>query len=96
MPVSAPVANAAEAAEALVREAQQAWVRQHYALAISRARAALAIAPEQPLAHQIIALCSCGLHKNEDAKQAMVHLDPAKQRLVRALCQKEGVALDPE
>jgi Tfp pilus assembly protein PilF len=83
-------------AEAMVREAQQAWVRQHYALAISRARDALAIAPDQPLAHQLIALCSCALQRSEDAKQAMAHLDPAKQRLVRTLCQKDGVTLDPE
>ena len=91
-----PAAHAVAEAEAMVREAQQAWVRQHYALAIARARDALVIAPDQPLAHQIIALCSCGLHKSEDANLAMAHLDPAKQRLVRTLCQKDGVTLDPE
>jgi hypothetical protein len=97
-PAVAPavVADPVAESQALVREAQQAWVRRYYALAIDRARSALALSPYQPLAHQIIALCSCALHKAEDAKQAAVHLDPAKRNLVRTLCAKDGVVLDPE
>jgi hypothetical protein len=65
-------------------------------LAIDRARAALELSSDLPLAHQIITLCSCALHRTEDAKQASVHLDSAKRNLVRTLCEKDGVLLDPE
>jgi serine/threonine-protein kinase len=97
-PVLAPAAGANPAAEseALVREAQQAWVRQYYAVAIHRARSALALSPDLPLAYQIITLCSCALHGAEDAKQASAHLDPAKRNLVRTLCEKNGIILDPD
>ena len=92
----APAANSAAESETLVHEAQQAWVRQHYAAAIYRARSALTLSPDLPLAYQIITLCSCALHRDEDAKQAAVHLDPAKRNLVRILCAKDGVVLDSE
>jgi len=82
--------------EALVHEAQQAWLRHHYAVAIDNAQSALALAPEHPLAHQIIAACSCILHNSEDAKRAAAHLDPARRKLVRAMCEKNGVILDPD
>jgi len=93
---NAMVENPAAESQALVHEAQQAWVRQHYAAAIYRARSALELSPDLPLAYQIITLCSCALHKAEDAKQAAVHLDPAKRNLVRTLCAKDGVTLDSE
>jgi serine/threonine protein kinase len=92
----APVANPAAEAQALVKEAQLAWIRHHYALAIDRARSALALSPDLQVAHQIITLCSCALHRAEDAKQASVHLDSAKRNLVRTLCEKDGVTLDSE
>ena len=92
----APVANPAAEAQALVKEAQLAWIRHHYALAIERARSALALSPDLQVAHQIITLCSCALHRAEDAKQASVHLDSAKRNLVRTLCEKDGVTLDSE
>jgi len=92
----APGANPAVESEAMLHEAQQAWVRRHYALAIDRAHLALTLSPNLPLAYQIITLCACALQKAEDAKQAAVHLDPAKRNLVRMLCAKDGVTLDPE
>jgi hypothetical protein len=92
----APTANLAAESETLVHEAQQAWVRQHYAAAIYHARSALTLSPDLPLAYQIITLCSCALHRDEDAKQVAVHLDPAKRNLVRTLCAKDGVVLDSE
>jgi serine/threonine-protein kinase len=82
--------------EVLVHEAQQAWVRRHYAAAIYKARLALALSPDLLLAYQIITLCSCALNNTEDAKQASAHLDPAKRALVRTLCEKSGVVLDPD
>jgi hypothetical protein len=81
---------------ALVHEAQQAWLRHHYAVAIDRARSALALAPDQPLAYQIIAACSCALHDAEEAQRAAAHLDAAKRKLVRTVCEKDGVMLNPE
>jgi serine/threonine-protein kinase len=97
-PAPAPATPAQPAAdpEALVREAQQAWLRHHYAVAVDRARSALALSPDQPLAYQIIAACSCALHNAEDARQASAHLDPAKRKLVRAVCEKDGVILGPD
>jgi serine/threonine-protein kinase len=92
----ATVANPAADAEALLHEAQKAWVRKYYAVAIDRARAALAVSPDLPLAHQIITICSCGLHRDEDAKLAFAHLDPARRNLVRTLCEKDGVVLDSD
>jgi serine/threonine protein kinase len=97
-PVLPPAALAIPAAEAgaLVREAQQAWARKYYAVAIHRARSALELSPDLPLAHQIITLCSCALRNADDAKEAAAHLDPAKRKLVRTLCAKDGVVLDPD
>jgi serine/threonine-protein kinase len=93
---AAAAANPAVESEALLHQAQQAWVRQYYAAAIYRARSALTLSPDLPLAYQIITLCSCALHKADDAKEAAVHLDPAKRNLVRTLCAKDGVTLDSE
>jgi serine/threonine protein kinase len=97
-PVLPPAALAIPAAEAqaLVREAQQAWARKYYAVAINRARSALELSPDLPLAHQIITLCSCVLRDAAGAKEAASHLDPAKRKLVRTLCAKDGVVLDPD
>jgi serine/threonine protein kinase len=97
-PVLPPAALAIPAAEAqaLVREAQQAWGRKYYTVAINRARSALELSPDLPLAHQIITLCSCVLRDAAGAKEAASHLDPAKRKLVRTLCAKDGVVLDPD
>ena len=80
----------------MLREAQQAWARHHYAMAIGKAQSALALSPDDKRAYQIIAVCSCALHNADDAKQAVAHLDPAKGKLVRSLCEKDGVVLDAE
>jgi hypothetical protein len=91
---AAPVRPAGDP-EAMLREAQQAWLRHHFAVAVDKARSALALSPDQPLAYQIIAVCSCALHNTEDAQQASAHLEPARRKLVRAVCEKDGVVLDP-
>ena len=92
---AAPVRPAGDP-EALVHEAQQAWIRHHFAVAIDNARSALALTPDLPLAYQIIAACSCAMHNADDARQASAHLDPARRKLVRAVCEKDGVILDPD
>jgi hypothetical protein len=80
--------------EALLRESQQAWTRQYYAVAIDKARAVLKIAPNRQAAHQIIAVCSCALGAADDAREAASHLDEHKRKLVQTLCQRHGVTLD--
>ncbi len=95
-PVPAAPARPVQDPAALVHEAQQAWLRHHYAVAIEQARAALTLAPEQPLAYQIIAACSCALHDAEEAQRAAAHLDAGKRKLVRTVCERDGVVLSPD
>lgn len=71
-------------------------MRKHYAMAVDKANSALELAPGERRAYQIIAVCSCSLHNIDEAKQAAAHLDPAKRKLVRSLCEKNGVMLDPD
>ncbi|MBN2572935.1 MAG: protein kinase [Deltaproteobacteria bacterium] len=80
--------------EALLREAQQAWTRQHYAVAIDKAREVLKADPRRRAAHQIIAVCSCAVGAAEDAREAASHLDEHKRKLVQTLCQRHGVNLE--
>jgi serine/threonine protein kinase len=94
-PAAAPASSAGDS-EALLREAQQAWARHHFAVAIDKAQAVLALSPDEPRAYQIIAVCSCALKNTAEAKQASAHLDSGKRKLVRSLCEKDGVILDPE
>jgi serine/threonine protein kinase len=93
-PPPAPVATGAEV-EALLRDAQQAWTRQYYALAIEKARAVLEADPRRQAAHQIIAVCSCAMGSAEEAREAVSHLDDHKRKLVQTLCQRHGVTLEP-
>jgi serine/threonine protein kinase len=80
--------------DALVREAQQAWTRQHYAVAIDKARAALRGDPARQDAHQIIALCSCALEEVAAARRAAARLDGQRREQVRAFCSRSGVYLE--
>ena len=80
--------------EALLHEAQQAWTRQHYAVAIDKARDVLKVAPNRQAAHQIIAVCSCAVGAAADARDAASHLDEHNRKLVQTLCQRHGVTLE--
>jgi serine/threonine-protein kinase len=93
-PEPPPSATPAVDVEALLRESQQAWTRQYYAVAIDKARAVLKIAPNRQTAHQIIAVCSCALGAADDAREAASHLDEHKRKLVQTLCQRHGVTLE--
>jgi serine/threonine protein kinase len=79
---------------ALLKEAQQAWTRQHYGVAIDKAREVLKAAPGRHDAYQIIAVCSCAIGAAADAREAVSHLDSHKQKLVQSLCKNHGVTLE--
>jgi serine/threonine-protein kinase len=89
-PAAAPTADA----EALLKDAQQAWSRAHYAVAIDKAREVLKLAPNRQAAHQIIAVSSCAIGNAADAREAVSHLDEHKRKLVQTLCQHHGVSLE--
>jgi pSer/pThr/pTyr-binding forkhead associated (FHA) protein len=95
----APLTPASEPAptgdpDALVKEAQQGWVKGQYAAAIEAARKALRIKPNMMTAYQIIAVCSCSLRDADGAKRAYERLDDRTRGMVRTMCQKSGVALE--
>jgi serine/threonine protein kinase len=94
IPVAPEPAPPAVDVEALLRDAQQAWTRQYYALAIDKARAVLKVAPNRQAAHQIIAVSSCAVGAASDAREAAAHLDEHKRKLVQTLCQRHGVTLE--
>jgi len=88
------VPEQAAEAESLLRDAQQAWRRRYFALAIDKARAALKADPGRQGAYEIIATSACALGDVADARLAIARLDEAKRRQVRSLCEKDGVRLD--
>jgi serine/threonine-protein kinase len=79
---------------ALLKEAQQAWSRRYYGVAIDKAREVLKASPGRHDAYQIIAVCSCAVGAAEDAREAVSHLDSHKQKLVQSLCKNHGVTLE--
>jgi hypothetical protein len=90
LPVPATVDN-------LVREAQHAWMRGHYAAAISKAQAALNAEPKPAQAvqsYEIIATCSCALGEANAAREAASHLSDTKREQVKATCMKNGVTIE--
>ena len=93
-PAPAPAGPAPSDLDALLRDAQQAWSKQHYAVAIDKAREVLKADPGRQTAHQIMAVCSCAIGNADDAREAMSHLDEYKRKLVKSLCQRHGVTLE--
>jgi serine/threonine protein kinase len=91
---AAPAPAAAVDVDALVREAQQAYMRRYYAVAIDKAREVLKASPGRQTAYQIIAASSCALGEAAAAREAATHLDEHKRRLVRSLCERNGVPLE--
>ncbi len=80
-----------------MHEAQQAWMRGHYALAIDRARAALereATAAQASQAYEIIGACSCAIGEGNAAREAAAHLGEARRETVKAACAKQGLTIE--
>jgi serine/threonine-protein kinase len=92
--VKEPPSGGTADVDALVREAQQAYMRRYYAVAIDKAREVLKASPGRQTAYQIIAASSCALGEAADAREAASHLDEAKRRMVQGLCARNGVTLE--
>jgi len=45
-------------------------------------------------AYEIMATCSCALHKRERALEAASHLDASRRESVKAVCAKNGVPFE--
>jgi tetratricopeptide (TPR) repeat protein len=90
-PKPEPAAPAADP-DKLIKDAQQAWFRGQYSLAIDSARKALRMKPSLTNAYQIIAVCSCALHDAESAARAFEKLDDRNKMYVKSACQKNGIA----
>jgi pSer/pThr/pTyr-binding forkhead associated (FHA) protein/tetratricopeptide (TPR) repeat protein len=84
---STPVADA----DKLIKDAQQAWFRGQYGVAIDAARKALRVKPNLANAYQIIAVCSCALHDADSAAKAYERLDERNKLYVKSSCQKNGI-----
>jgi pSer/pThr/pTyr-binding forkhead associated (FHA) protein len=82
-----------EDADALMKQAREAWLRQQCGAAMDLSRKALRAKPGLTDAYQILAVCSCSLKDAEAAGRAYARLDDKNRSLVHALCQKNGVAV---
>jgi tetratricopeptide (TPR) repeat protein len=87
-----PAPAAAADPDKLIKDAQQAWFRGQYAVAIESARKALRAKPNLTNAYQIIAVCSCALHDADSAAKALERLDERNKQFVKSACQKNGIS----
>jgi hypothetical protein len=95
----AETASAAEPtadADALLKQARDAWLHQQCPSAIEIARRALKAKPSLTDAYQIITVCSCSLKDAEGAGKAYGKLDDKSRTLARSLCQRNGISLGGE
>jgi tetratricopeptide (TPR) repeat protein len=91
-PTKPEPASAAADPDKLIKDAQQAWFRGQYAVAIDSARKALRVKPNLTNAYQIIAVCSCALHDADSASKAFERLDERNKLYVKSACQKNGIS----
>jgi pSer/pThr/pTyr-binding forkhead associated (FHA) protein len=80
--------------DALLQEAQDAWLKGQYSAAIDASRKALRAKPGLTRAYQIIAVCSCSLRDADSASKAYERLDDRNKQLVKQLCAKSGITID--
>ncbi len=96
-PATMPMPPAPPTVDDLVREAQQTWMRGHYAAAIGKAQAALDAKPNQAQAaqaYEVIGTCACAIGQVDVAREAASHLSDSKRAPVKAACEKRGVAIE--
>jgi len=89
-------AEPAPDADALLKQARDAWLHQQCPSAIDIARRALKAKPSLTDAYQIITVCSCSLKDAEGAGRAYGKLDDKSRTLARSLCQRNGISLGGE
>ena len=82
-----------EDAEALMKQAREAWLRQQCGAAMDLSRRALRAKPGWTDAYQILAVCSCSLKDAEAAEKAYARLDDRNRSLVHAVCLKNGISV---
>ena len=70
-------------ADALIKQAREAWLRQQCGSAIDLSRKALKAKPGMTDAYQVIAVCSCSLKDADGATRAYAKLDDKSRSLVR-------------
>jgi hypothetical protein len=92
-PSEGPAPSSADG-DALMQEAQDAWLKGQYSAAIDASRKALRAKPGLTRAYQIIAVCSCSLRDAESANKAYERLDDRNKQLVKQLCAKSGITID--
>jgi pSer/pThr/pTyr-binding forkhead associated (FHA) protein/tetratricopeptide (TPR) repeat protein len=92
-PGEGPGPSAADG-DALMQEAQDAWLKGQYSAAIDASRKALRAKPGLTRAYQIIAVCSCSLRDAESATKAYERLDDRNKQLVKQLCAKSGITIE--
>jgi ABC transport system ATP-binding/permease protein len=80
--------------EVLLQDAQQAWLRGQFTVAIDSSKRALKIRPGLSRAYQIIAACSCSLRDADGATKAYERLDDKMKPMVKTWCQKSGITLN--
>ena len=83
----------ADDAEALMKQAREAWLRQQCGAAMDLSRRALKAKPGWTDAYQILAVCSCSLKDADAAEHAYARLDDRNRSLVHAVCQKNGISV---
>jgi hypothetical protein len=93
---AASAAEPAADADALLKQARDAWLHQQCPSAIESARRALKAKPSLTDAYQIITVCSCSLKDADGAGKAYGKLDDKSRTLARSLCQRNGISLGGE
>jgi tetratricopeptide (TPR) repeat protein len=78
----------------LMQQAQEAWVKGQFSVAIEASRKALRARPGLTRAYQIIAVCSCSLRDAEQATRAYERLDDRNRQMVKQLCAARGVNIE--
>ena len=79
----------------LIRQARAAWLHQQCGQAIDLSRRALRAKANAGEAHQIIAVCACSLRDKDGALKSYARLDERNRSMVRTICLKNGVDLEP-
>lgn len=79
----------------LIRQARAAWLHQQCGQAIDLSRRALRAKANAGEAHQIIAVCACSMRDKDGALKSYARLDERNRSMVRTICLKNGVDLEP-